>query len=124
MPATTTTGSFRIGFRRGWSEWQKSLPALIAWAKAQQFAAIDVGPLPKAELETITAAGLHIGTIDLPQPWGGLVSADAGKRAATADAIAAYAASVVGLCKHFFTVVIPEDHAAKRSDNMARAVDG
>ncbi len=122
MPVTTSTGSFRVGFRRGWSEWQKDLPKLAAWAKAQDFAAIDVGQLPRADLETITKAGLSIGTIDLA--WGELASPDAGKRKAAAEKNAAYIASVADLCKVFFTVVIPEQHDRKRSENFAFAVDG
>jgi sugar phosphate isomerase/epimerase len=122
--SVTSTASLGIGFRRGWSEWQKSLPGVISWAKANHFAAIDVGPLPRAELETITKAGLKIGTIDLIGPWSDLASSDAGKRKAMADKTISYIASVVDLCSNFFTVIIPEDHAKPRHENFKLAVDG
>src|SRR5205823_2785829 len=41
--ATTHTGTFPIGFRRGWTQWQKDLAALSRWAKAQEFEAMDLG---------------------------------------------------------------------------------
>ena len=124
MPAVTSTGSFRIGFRRGWTDWQKSLPALTSFAKTQQFAGIDVGPLPRAELEQIKASGLAIGTIDLPAPWSDLACSDAGKRKAAAERMAAYCASVSDLCSTFFCVIIPEDQGRARRENFAFAVDG
>ena len=120
----TSTGHFGIGFRRGWSEWQQALPNVIAFAKAEQFAAIDVGPLPRAELETIVKAGLKIGTIDLTPPWSDLASSDAGKRRAHAEKALAYIASVADLCRNFFSVIIPEDHARARAENFKLAVDG
>lgn len=122
--STTRTGSFPIGFRRGWSDWQKDLDGLIRFAKTSGFEAIDVGPLPKAELERIVAGGLKIGTIDLIGPWSDLASSDAGKRAAAATKNAEYVASVAHLCANFFTVIIPEDHARKRAENFKLAVEG
>src|SRR4051812_19215648 len=120
----TQTGSIPIGFRRGWIEWQKDLDGVVRWAKDNQFEHIDVGPLAIAELQKITAAGLKIGTIDLPQPWGDLASADAGKRKAAAQKMAEYITSVAGICRNFFTVIIPEKHDAPRLDNFKAAVDG
>src|SRR4051812_18311061 len=121
--AKTLTGSFPIAFRRGWIDWQKDLNGVIAFAKANGFEAIDVGPLPRAELEQITKAGLRIGTLDL-MAWTELASPDAGKRKAAAAKNAEYARSVADLCKTFFTVVIPEDKGRKRQENFAFAVDG
>jgi sugar phosphate isomerase/epimerase len=120
--AKTRTGEFSIGFRRGWSDWQKDLDAVIAFAKGAGFEAIDVGQLPRADLQKITAAGLKIGTIDLD--WGGLAAVDAGKRTASVQKNADYIAGVADLCKNFFTVVIPEDHARARHENFKLAVDG
>jgi len=126
MPFATRTGSFPIYFRRGGSEWQKDLDAVIAFAIANGFAGIDVGALPIADLKRIQTAGLRIGTIDLPQKWTELASADAGKRADAADAHAAYITAAVAATgvRNYFCVVIPEEHAAKRAENFARAVDG
>lgn len=123
--ATTRTGSFPIGFRRGWSPWQKDLTSLISFAQANDFAALDTGALPAAELRQITDAGLSIGSVDLPGPWTDLASPDAGKRNAAADAMAAYVKEVAPLgVRNFFTVIIPEDHARRRSENLDFAVDG
>lgn len=122
--ATTRTGAFPIAFRRGWSDWQKDVDQVAAFARAQRFAGIDVGAIPRAEIDRIAATGLRIGTIDLPGPWSDLASSDAGKRAAASDRILAYAATVVDRCRIFFTVVIPEDQARRRAENFAFAVDG
>ncbi|MBA3845425.1 MAG: sugar phosphate isomerase/epimerase [Planctomycetes bacterium] len=120
----TKTGSLPIGFRRGWSDWQKELDQVIAWAKTNGFDGIDVGPLPAAEIAKVTAAGLRVGTIDLPQPWGDLASPDAGKRKAMAEKTAEYIGTVAKHCTNFFTVIIPEKHDASRHDNFKHAVDG
>jgi sugar phosphate isomerase/epimerase len=120
---TTLTGSFPIGFRRGWIDWQKDLGNVISFAKDNGFEAIDVGALPRAELERIAKAGLRIGSIDI-MGWTELVSPDAGKRAAAAQKNAEYARGVADLCKNFFTVIIPEDRGKKRQENFAFAVDG
>src|SRR5580698_8819832 len=40
---STRTGSFPIGFRRGWSDWQKDLPAVLAWSKSEELSVIDLG---------------------------------------------------------------------------------
>jgi len=120
----TQTGSIPIGFRRGWSEWQKDLDGLIRWAKDNQFEAIDVAAIPLAELKKITAAGLKVGTIDLLGPWSDLASPDAGKRKAMAQKAAEYIASVAGVCRNFFTVIIPEKHEAPRQENFKAAIDG
>lgn len=123
---TTRTGGFPVGFRRGWSDWQKDLDAVIRWAKDNAFACLDVGPLPAADLQKITAAGLKLGTVDLPKA-SELVSPDAGKRKDAAARIAAYVKDVVALPggpRNFFTVMAPEDDARKRSENLEFATDG
>jgi sugar phosphate isomerase/epimerase len=122
--AKTSTGSFPIGFRRGWSEWQKSLDNTIAFAKANDFEAIDTGPEPVDQIKKIVDAGLKVGTIDLKN-WGGLCSADAGKRKAAAQENIEYVKAVAPLGAHnFFVVIIPEDGAKARKDNFSYAVDG
>lgn len=121
--AQTTTGSFSIGFRRGWSDWQKDLGGLIQFAKASQFEGIDVGALEPAEIKKIIAAGLKIGTVD-SKDWAGLGSPDAGKRKAAAQLNADYLkAAVAAGAKNFFIVPIPEDHARPRKENFGYFVD-
>lgn len=122
--AQTTTGSFPIGFRRGWSDWQKNLPPLIQWAKANSFETLDVGAIDLAEIKSIVAAGLRVGTVDLKR-WPDLASADAGKRKSAAQENIEYVkACAAAGAKNFFVVIIPEDHAKPRKDNFAQAVDG
>ena len=39
----TRTGNFPIGFRRGWTDWQKKdLKALAGWAKQSGFDTVDL----------------------------------------------------------------------------------
>lgn len=123
--ATTRTGSFPIGFRRGWSEWQKNLPATIDFAKANGFEVIDVGALEVAELKQVLDAGLGLGSVDLPQKWADLASSDAGKRKAAVDATLQYVAKVVPLgVRNLFVVVFPGDENDKRDAAFGHAVEG
>jgi sugar phosphate isomerase/epimerase len=121
---TTRTGNFPIGFRRGWSDWQKDLGAALAWAAESDLSVIDVGGDADQIGGQITAAGLTIGSADLPS-WGGLITADEGKRN---DAIAKQAAYVEACAKHgirnYFLVMIPDDREKPRSENFALMVKG
>lgn len=121
----TRTGHFPIGFRRGWTEWQKNLGSLVQWARTNSFECLDVGPLPPEELKQITAAGMKIGTVDVRQPWDQLASPDGGKRKAAAAAAAEQMKSAIAAgAKVFFVVVFPEKNDARRIDNHGYAVDG
>jgi sugar phosphate isomerase/epimerase len=121
----TRTGSFPIGFRRGWSEWQKNLGSVVSFAKSNGFAGIDVGDLPAEQVKPILAEGLRIGSVDLKQPWSAIASADAGKRR---DAVAAAAEHIKGVAalgiRNFFTVVFPDDDSRARKENFKMAVEG
>jgi hypothetical protein len=77
--STTRTGNFTIGFRRGWSDWQKDLGNVIAWAKENNFGAIDLGKDSPETVKQVLDAGLKVGTLDL-QEWNTMLSPDAGKR--------------------------------------------
>ena len=68
--AKTHTGGFTIGFRRMGSEWQKDTGALIDWAIANGFGAIDIANNAVSDLKKIKAAGLEVGSVDL-LGWGG-----------------------------------------------------
>ncbi|MCZ7647276.1 MAG: sugar phosphate isomerase/epimerase [Planctomycetota bacterium] len=126
MSTTTRTGGFPVGFRRGWSEWQKDLPALAGWAKANGFGAIDLtgGKTTPAEIKTLKDAGLRVGSVDIPD-WSLLMSKDAAKRK---DAVQKIAAFVKDLVEHgaraFFTVAMPEDKASPIAENFKLAVEG
>jgi sugar phosphate isomerase/epimerase len=118
----TATGSFPIGFRRGWSDWQKDLGALTGWARENGFEVLDLGVASREDVETVTAAGLRLGSADLK--GAGLMSVDAGRRREAVDTAVAYVkeAATFGV-KVFFTVVIPENAAGSRAENYAIAVE-
>lgn len=120
--ASTRTGGFGIGFRRGWSDWQKDLGSVIQWAKANDFACMDVkGP---EEAKQLTDAGLGIGSVDLPG-WKDLINADAAVRDKAVDVASKFIrdAAAVG-ARNFFTVMLPADPAKKRSENFDLMVAG
>ncbi|MGD0460892.1 MAG: sugar phosphate isomerase/epimerase [Tepidisphaeraceae bacterium] len=123
--ARTRTGSFPIGFRRGWSDWQKNLANVIAFATGNGFEGVDVDDLPADQIKPILAAGLVVGSVDMKRPWSAIASADAGMRkdavAAAAEHIKSVAALGVG---NFFTVVFPDDDSRDRRENFRLAVDG
>lgn len=124
MPYATATGSFPIGFRRGWSDWQKSLPNLLSFAKANDFACLDLGRDGDTATAAVVAAGLRVGSVDLLE-WDGLASASAATRQAAADKNAAYiqAAAKAG-ARHFFVVVFPDATVKDRQEQFNHAVHG
>lgn len=119
---TTRTGNFPIGFRRGWSEWQRDLPALTQWARSYGFGLIDLGT-STADMAQVLEAGLGIGSMDLLD-WSSLFSADSGKRASAIERNTAYIqeCGAAGI-KNFFLVVLPEDPALPRVQNFGYAVE-
>lgn len=120
----TRTGAFPIGFRRGWSAWQKDLPGLVAWAKENGLGVVDLGGDGDTAGAAITEAGLKIGSVDL-RAWSGLITADDTKREAAIAENNAYipAAAAVG-AKNFFTVLLPDDVVRSRRENLALAIEG
>ncbi len=121
----TLTGNFPIGFRAGGSAWQKNLDDVIAFAKTNGFATLDVGSLPPDQVEKIFAAGLGIGSVDVPTPWEKLAATDAGARHETVAKVAEYICSVAALgVMNFFAVIFPQDTARSRAENFSFAVAG
>lgn len=119
----TRTGNFPIGFRRGWSDWQKkSVADLARWAKANGFDALDLMGITPDDLATLKDAGVRIGTVDLS--FGGLMDNDPGKRK---ENIARNIEMVKSLgpagTKVFFTCIIPGDAAKPRAENYKLAVE-
>ena len=111
---------FPIGFRRGWSDWQKNdLASLATWAKQSGFDVLDLGRATVADIKTLTGAGLRLGSVDLLD-FGNLMHTDAGKRKELVAQNVAYIKEITAAgAKNFFTVVIPGDPAKKRSENYA-----
>lgn len=122
MP-TTHTGSYPIGFRRGWADWQRDLPQLLAFARQHGFAFVDFGPIGPDELRQVQSAGVRVGSVDL-KDWKDLLSPDRGQRRAAVQAniehVHSAATMGVGL---FLSVLVPEDPARARSENFSFAVD-
>jgi len=120
----TRTGNFPIGFRRGWSDWQKKdLAALAKWAKSNGFDRIDLGKATKEDLKTLRDAGLDVGSADLLD-FGKLMSNDAAQRKdLIAQNVAYIKEAAAAGAKIFFTCVIPGDPAKKRAENYALALE-
>ena len=121
--SVTRTGGFTIGFRRMGSEWQKDLPALIAWAKANDFGAIDLARDGDAAGKAVVAAGLRIGSVDIAD-WQPMLSPDKAKRKDSVAKNAAYIAScaALGVVNHF-VVMLPEKPELPRAENFGYMVD-
>lgn len=119
----TRTGGFAIGFRRGWSDWQKDLDSLIAWTKAQDLTVIDLGRDGDTAGKTVVNAGLHVGSVDLAE-WQGMISPDKMKRQDAVQRNAAYveACAAHGIKNHFL-VMLPEDPGLTRSENFGYMVE-
>jgi sugar phosphate isomerase/epimerase len=121
--AGTRTGGFPIGFRRGWSDWQKDLSAVVKWAKDSGFGALDVGGDGDKSGKAVVDAGLRIGSVDLLD-WGGMISPDAGKRKATVEKNSEYVKKCAPLGPaNYFAVMLPEKADLKRAENHKFMVD-
>ncbi|MDQ3439197.1 MAG: sugar phosphate isomerase/epimerase [Planctomycetota bacterium] len=115
-----TRSGFPIGFRRGWSDWQKNdLAPLVAWAKQAGFEVLDLTRATVQDIKMLTGAGLRLGSVDLLD-FGNLMHVDAGKRKELVAQNVAYVKEMSAAgATSFFTVVIPGDPAKKRSENYA-----
>ena len=121
--AKTATGGFGIGFRRGWSPWQKDLDGLIRWSNDNAFAAVDLGNDAGMLAQKMSAAGGRIGSVDLAE-WKGMISADAAVRKAAVAKNTEYIerCAAFGALIHF-TVMLPEDPAKAPAENFRFMVD-
>ncbi len=119
----TTTGHFGIGFRRGWSEWQRDLDSWASWAQSNGFACVDIGNDADQILSTPALQGLPVGSVDLAE-WKGMISANPETRTAAVDRNAAYirACAARGVSR-YFVVMLPEDPSAPPRDAFGWMVD-
>jgi sugar phosphate isomerase/epimerase len=119
----TRTGHYPIGFRRGWSDWQKDLSLLTAWGKANDLSVIDLGRDGDTAGQAVIAAGLCIGSVDL-KVWQPMISADPAKRDAAVETNAEYirACAAYGKVNHFL-VMLPEDATLPRAENFGYMVE-
>ncbi|MEK7767317.1 MAG: TIM barrel protein, partial [bacterium] len=124
MPGVTRSGGFTIGFRRGWSDWQKDVAAVVKFAKTNGFGAVDVGRDGDVAGKAVKAGGLKVGSVDLAD-WNGMLSPDKAKRQAAVKKNAAYVkacGAALGPVNHFI-VMLPEDPAKPRAENFAFMVE-
>ena len=121
--AHTRTGGFPIGFRRGWSDWQKDLDGVIRWAKDHDLSVIDLGKDGDKTAPPVADAGLLVGSVDMAE-WQGMISADGKTRARAIDTNSAYieACAKSGVT-NFFLVMLPENPELPRTENFGYMVE-
>lgn len=119
----TRTGNYPIGFiRGGLGREAGDLDTVIAWAKENDLEVID-GVAPE-EVETVQAAGLRVGTINL-KAGRNLISSDAAKRAEAIAVNSEYIrANAVTGPLNYMVVMAPEDPRLPRSENFGYMVEG
>ncbi|MDA0322661.1 MAG: sugar phosphate isomerase/epimerase [Verrucomicrobia bacterium] len=119
----TRTGGYTIGFRLGWSDWQKDIGALLEWATDNDIGAVDLGRDGDTVAPQVIAAGLRVGSVDLAE-WEGMISGDAAKRS---DAVAKNAEYVKACAAHgpvnHFIVMLPESPERPRNENFGFMVE-
>lgn len=126
MGAVTATGGFPIGFRRGWSDWQKDLGAVTDFASEAGFMAVDLGRDGDVSASAVLDAGLRLGAVDLPE-WESLIAADPDVRAKSAKINSDYikaCADTAGPGVNHFVVMLPADEKLPRDENCAHMVAG
>lgn len=117
----TRTGGYPIGFIRGGLRYTQGIDFVIAWAKEHDLEVID-GIAPD-EVPAVQAAGLRVGTIDLPTPRD-LISADAGKRAEAVAAKTEFIRHNAALGPlHYLVVMAPENPGLSRTENFSYMVE-
>lgn len=120
----TRTGGLPIGFRKGWTDWQKDVTSLARWAKDNGFEALDLGTPSAEEIAAVTSTGLRLGSVDLPGMGGGMMAADEAARRETIERNVAYVKNTAAAgAKVFFTCIMPGEPGRKRSENYALAVE-
>jgi sugar phosphate isomerase/epimerase len=121
---TTRTGGFAVGFRRGWSEWQQDLDALVAWAVEAGMSAIDLGADGAESGQVAIEAGLRIGSVDLADASGMIASKPARRREAIEKNTGqAEACSAALGPTNLFGVMIPGNPERERRENFGYMVE-
>jgi sugar phosphate isomerase/epimerase len=119
----TRTGNFPIGFRRGWSDWQKGdLKNLAEWAKKNEFEAIDLGKVTVEDAGISRTSGLLLGSVDLLQ-FGEITCKDLGKRKEIIAANVAYVKEAGKVGARVFFTIVPGEGDRSRAENYKIAVE-
>ena len=118
----TRLGKFPIGFRRGWGDWQQnSLSELADWASDMDFEFLDLMNLTAADIQSVEARGMRIGTHDLLN-YGKLLSIDEAERQATLDANLEMIPRLAAVGASKFFACIMGDSSRSRIDNFNMAI--
>jgi sugar phosphate isomerase/epimerase len=119
----TRTGHFPIGFRRGGTDWQKEIGALVAWAKDNDLSCIDLGKDAPDSGKAVLEAGLRIGSVDLPNNKG-MISPDQATRQQAIAENSRWVESCahLGVVNHFL-VMLPEKPELPRAENFGYMVE-
>jgi sugar phosphate isomerase/epimerase len=89
------------------------------------FACVDIPDWPLNNVKEVADAGLKLGTVQLPQPWGDLTSGSAEKRSEAIARCTEYAASLSDHgARTFFACVFQEEGATNRRKSMDQAIEG
>jgi sugar phosphate isomerase/epimerase len=122
--ARTRTGSIPIGTRCN-AAWMSNVPDITAFAVEHGLECLDPGSWEPEKIKAITDAGLALGTVDLPQPWGDLASADSAKRNDAVDTCVEFVKSVYDHgARIFFVCVLSEPNETDRKKCMEYAIQG
>ena len=118
----TRTGNFKIGIRRGWSDWQKSTASVINFARDNAFKVVDLNKLTAEDATLVKQAGLSLGTVDLIS-FGEIATPDAGKRAELKAQNLTYIKDAAALGAKVFFTVIGAEATKTRAENYKAAVE-
>lgn len=121
--AHTRTGGLAIGLRRGWGAWQRDLGAWLRWVAGQRFAFVDLGNDADTWIEPVRAAGVAVGSVDLPC-WRELLGADPGRRDRAVSLVSEYIERCVRSgARTFLTAMRPEEPERPREENFDHMID-
>lgn len=97
---------------------------MLAWAKENDLSVVDLGNDADKLCDKVVAAGLQLGSVDLPK-WQGLITADADEQAAAIAEQAEYIAKCAEFgVKNYFLVMLPRDPSKSRAENFDLMVTG
>jgi sugar phosphate isomerase/epimerase len=109
----------KIGLRMPGTSRQMPFADFCKWCRENGFDGVDVGPITPEIKRTMDAAGLEIGTSDLPG-LSGLFGSDEDVEKAVAVSTAAMDAAAAHGVTRLFTVLLPPDPSRGRSASFAR----
>jgi sugar phosphate isomerase/epimerase len=112
-----------MGFRRGWSDWQRDLTGVLGWAKENGLSIIDIGRDAEQIGRQILDAGLRIGTADLKE-WQGMISPNKATRTKAIKTNIAQIEKCAALGPiNYFLVMLPEKPDLPRTQNFDTMVE-